>query len=75
MSLAEQEPYHISERFYLAIQAKALDLERNAHQDELRAFTLTDAGHVERQNSLVQAQRTEAQRLRSFLADARIRVT
>jgi hypothetical protein len=68
------EPYEVSPRFYAAMQAKALSLEANARQDELFAASLEDPNHRERQNRLVQAQREQAERLRNFLADTRMRI-
>ena len=68
------EPYHISPRFYQALQAKALRLENDALKDEVFASTLENPGHLERHNRLIQAQRDQARRLRDFLAASQIRV-
>jgi hypothetical protein len=68
------EPYHISSRFYLALQAKAMSLESDAQKDEAFASTLDNPGHLERHHRLVQAQRDQARRLRDFLAASEIRV-
>jgi hypothetical protein len=68
------EPYHISPRFYQALQAKATSLENDAQQDEAFAATLDNPGHRERQNRLIQAQREQATRLRDFLAASEIRL-
>jgi hypothetical protein len=67
------EPYEISVRFYDALRAKALRLETDAQQDELVAASLEHPGHFERQKLLIQRQREDAARLRSFLARTRIR--
>jgi hypothetical protein len=68
------EPYHISPRFYQALEAKALRLENDALKDEVFASTLENPGHLERHNRLIQAQRDQARRLRDFLAASQIRV-
>jgi hypothetical protein len=68
------EPYHLSPRFYQALQAKALSLENDAQKDEVFASTLDHPGHLERHNRLIQAQRDQATRLRDFLAASQIRV-
>lgn len=70
----DREPYEISARFYHALQAKALTLEEGAQKDEVFASTLGNPGHLRRQHRLIQAQRDQAKRVRSFLAAARIRV-
>ena len=74
MTHPDQEPYEISPRFYLAMQARAVRLEANAAQDEHSATTLEHPEHVERQHHLARAQREQAKRFRSFLADTRIRI-
>jgi hypothetical protein len=68
------EPYHISPRFYKALQAKALSLENDAQQDEAFAATLDNPGHLKRHQWLIEAQRDQARRLRDFLAASEIRV-
>jgi hypothetical protein len=68
------EPYHISPRFYQALQAKALSLENDAQQDEAFAATLDNPGHLKRHQWLIEAQRDQARRLRDFLAASEIRV-
>jgi hypothetical protein len=70
----DREPYHISPRFYQALQAKAISLENDAQQDEAFAATLDNPGHRERQNRLIQAQRDQATRLRDFLDASEIRI-
>jgi hypothetical protein len=70
----DHEPYHISPRFYQALQAKAVSLENDAQNDEVFASTLDNPGHLERHNRLIQAQRDQAKRLRDFLAASQIRV-
>jgi hypothetical protein len=70
----DHEPYHISPRFYQALQAKALSLENDAQKDEVFASTLDNPGHRERHNRLIQAQRDQARRLRDFLAASEIHV-
>jgi hypothetical protein len=70
----DHEPYHISPRFYQALQKKALSLENDAQNDEAFASTLDNPGHLERHNRLIQAQRDQARRLRDFLAASEIRV-
>jgi hypothetical protein len=70
----DHEPYHLSPRFYQALQAKALSLENDAQKDEVFASTLDNPGHLERHNRLIQAQRDQATRLRDFLAASQIRV-
>jgi hypothetical protein len=70
----DHEPYHISPRFYQALQAKALSLENDAQKDEVFASTLDHLGHLERHNRLIQAQREQARRLRDFLAASEIRL-
>jgi hypothetical protein len=72
-SQLESEPYEISLRFYAALRAKALRLEADARNDELAAASLQHPGHLQRQSLLVQAQREQAARFRSFLSGARIR--
>jgi hypothetical protein len=67
------EPHEISVRFYLALQSKALRLEADARKDELAAASLEHPGHLQRQRLLVQAQREDAARFRTFLAGTRIR--
>ena len=73
-SKINSEPYEISLRFYLALCAKVLSLEADAEKDELLASSLEHPGHLLRQQSLIQAQRDEAGRLRNFLAETRIRI-
>jgi hypothetical protein len=68
----KSEPYEISARFYRALQAKAISLEDDAQKDECFAASLENPGHLHRQNLLIQAQRDKAQRLRNFLAEARV---
>jgi hypothetical protein len=68
------EPYHISPRFYQALQDKAVRLENDALKDEVFASTLDNVGHLERHRRLIQTQRDQARRLRDFLAASQIRV-
>jgi hypothetical protein len=69
----KSEPYEISVRFYIALWANALRLEADADKDELAAASLEHPGHLQRQKLLVQAQREDAARFRTFLAGTRIR--
>ena len=69
----DNEPFQLSPRFYQALQAKAVNLELDAHRDALRAAALNDPEHIARHNRLAAAQREEAARYRSFLAGARMR--
>ncbi len=72
-SLSKSEPYEISVRFYIALWANALRLEGDADKDEQAAAALEHPGHLQRQKLLVQAQREDAARFRTFLAGTRIR--
>jgi hypothetical protein len=67
------EPYHLSARFYRAMQAKALMLEIDALRDELAAASIDNPGQLGRQQLLIQAQRDEAERLRDFLTRTCVR--
>jgi hypothetical protein len=69
----DTEPYQISARLYRAIQERAQHLEEDARNDETFAASLEHPGHLQRQNLLIQAQRDQAERFRSFLATAQIR--
>ena len=69
----ESEPYEISARFHRVLQAKAQRLEADAREDERAAASLEHPGHLQRQKLLIQAQRRDAGRFRTFLALTRIR--
>ena len=65
------EAIDIGARFRSALKRKILLLETNATSDEIVARTLTEPDQVRRHFKLVQAQRDEADRLRSFLTGSR----
>jgi hypothetical protein len=69
----DSEPYEISARFHCALQAKALRLEADALADERAAESLDHPGHLQRQKLLIQAQRRDAGRFRTFLTRTRVR--
>ena len=67
------EPYEISLRFHLTIQARILRLEQDAEDDEKRMETLISDDHRRRQRKLIEAQRREARRMRELLSYTRLR--
>ena len=66
--IPNREPYHVTPRFYRAMQSKVLKLQVDALCDELVAVGITNADQLRRQRLLIQAQRDEADRLRDFLS-------
>jgi len=62
------EPIRISSRFRSAIEARILELERNAARDERLLATLTNPDHRRRHLLLVEKQLDKAFRLREMLA-------
>jgi hypothetical protein len=70
----KSEPYEISIRFYCTLREKGLRLEAQARKDELFATLLEHPGHRRRHYRLIQAQREDAERIRDFLADTRVRI-
>ena len=66
--IPNREPYHVTPRFYRAMQSKVLKLEIDALCDELVTVGITNADQLRRQRLLIQAQRDEADRLRDFLS-------
>jgi hypothetical protein len=70
MSLpATSEPFRVSERFRLTLEATILDLEAAAARDERALAHLTDPDHRRRQQLLIDAQLERAFRLRELLAN------
>lgn len=67
------EAIDIGARFRSALKRKILLLETNATRDEIVAGTLSEPDQIRRHYKLVQAQRDEANRLRSFLTGAHVR--
>jgi hypothetical protein len=63
-----REPIQVSPRFRSAIEARFLELERNAGQDERALATLTHSDHRRRHRLLVEKQLEKAFRLREMLA-------
>lgn len=68
-----REPYEISPRFHLSIQARILRLEEDAERDEQLIPFLLSEDHRRRQRKLVEAQRKEAKRMRELLSYTRLR--
>ena len=63
-----RDPIQVSPRFRSAIEARILELERNAAQDELALAQLTNPDHRRRHQMLVDKQLHKAFRLREMLA-------
>ncbi len=63
-----REPIQVSPRFRSAIEARILELERNAAQDERALAALTHPDHCRRHRLLVDKQLEKAFRLREMLA-------
>jgi hypothetical protein len=77
MSFAANDPrdgFEISVRFRQMIEKRIFCLEKDAAQDEFLVLRLENSDHVRRQLRLVAAQRSEAERMRRFLDNSRIRV-
>ena len=64
---ALREPMQISPRFRSAVEARILELERNAAKDEQAMAALTHPDHVRRHRLLVDKQLEKAFRLREML--------
>ena len=62
-----REPIQVSPRFRSAVEARILELERNAAQDERALAGLTHPDHCRRQRLLVDKQLEKAFRLREML--------
>lgn len=62
------EPFRVSERFRLTLEATILDLEGGAARDERALASLEDPDHRRRQQTLIDAQLERAFRLRELLA-------
>jgi hypothetical protein len=62
------EPIQITPQFRAAIEAKILELERNAASDELVLRSLTHPDHRRRQEMLIERQLERSFRLREMLA-------
>jgi hypothetical protein len=69
------EPFHVSARFRLTLEAAILDLEAGAAGDERLLPFLEDADHRRRQRLLVERQLDRAYRLRELLARTAIRTS
>jgi hypothetical protein len=63
-----REPIQVSPRFRSAIEARILELERNAARDEQIVAALTNPDHRRRHQMLVDKQLDKAFRLREMLA-------
>ena len=63
-----EEPLQVSRRFRSAIEARILELERNAALDEQAIAGLAHCDHRRRQQMLVDKQLDKAFRLREMLA-------
>jgi hypothetical protein len=63
-----REPIQVSPRFISAIEARILELERNAARDERALAALTNPDHRRRHRLLVDKQLDKAFRLREMLA-------
>ena len=68
-----QDTFEVSARFGQMILARILELELGASRDEKIISSLLSPDHRRRQQKLVDAQRAEAERMRAFLAQVRIR--
>jgi hypothetical protein len=62
------EPIEVSPRFRSAVEAKILELERNAARDEQALAALLSPDHRRRQQLLIETQLDKAFRLREMLA-------
>lgn len=62
-----QDCFEISPRFRRTVEERITRLERDAAADEAQIENLNDLDHIRRQMRLVAVQRSEAQRMRSFL--------
>jgi hypothetical protein len=69
----QSEPLHVSARFHCAITAAAIELERQAANDEQMLEVLVDPDHRRRHSELVDAQLTKAFRLREMVKQMRVR--
>jgi len=65
--------FEIGIRFRRMMEERIARLERNATGDEAMVERLENGDHIRRQLRLVAAQREEAQRVRRFLDQCRIR--
>jgi len=63
-----REPIEVSPRFRSAIEARILELERNAARDEQTLARLTHPDHRRRHQMLIDKQLCKAFRLREMLA-------
>jgi len=70
-----REPIEVSPRFRSAIEARILELERNAASDEQTLSQLSHPDHRRRQQMLVDKQLDKAFRLREMLAHVWARST
>jgi hypothetical protein len=66
-NLAVVDGFEISPRFRRTVEERILRLERDAEFDETQISHLSDGDHIRRHMRLVAMQRSEAQRMRSFL--------
>jgi hypothetical protein len=64
----------ISPRFRRSIEDRVARLEEGANYDEAQLQLLTSPDHIRRQQRLIAAQRSEAVRMRHFLACAKPRL-
>jgi hypothetical protein len=69
----DSEPFRVSERFRLTLEATILDLEASAAHDERILPLLDDPDHRRRQQLLVARQLDRAFRLRELLARTALR--
>ena len=67
------EPFEVSARFGQIIVARIVELDLGAARDEQLIPSLLSEDHKSRQRKLIKEQRAEAERMRNFLRDARIR--
>jgi hypothetical protein len=68
-----QETFEVSERLGQMILCRILELELGASRDEKIIPSLLSHDHKRRQRNLIDAQRAEVERLRSFLSATNIR--
>ena len=66
-NLAVTDGYEISPRYRRTVEERILRLEKDADFDEAQISQLSDGDHIRRHMRLVSMQRSEAQRMRSFL--------
>jgi hypothetical protein len=71
--VSNHDGFEISPRFRHSIEERIARLENNAAQDEACVAALENADHIRRQMRLVSMQRSEALRMRIFLARSRAR--